>query len=237
MLQFVKEHRGKLACLPTAFLSVTLSEAGAERSDATQKSTPSSWPTCKKSSTDSLQRRDGIQRTSSQLLALCYTRTTISWIRFVMKRIAKHAGGSTDTSRDHAYTDWVALDRFVAALAEEFSSSAMETGSVPGATVRSREGHWAAGPGLGFRSVNTGHITVGPPHLIATKLLDILTNQQQIMQEVTATAKRMLEAIEALLPAAQQVRVDWVTLVHWHCSWRRWSTIPRATHRVPCYFS
>ena len=27
MLQFVKEHRGKLECLPTAFLSVTLSEA------------------------------------------------------------------------------------------------------------------------------------------------------------------------------------------------------------------
>jgi menaquinone-dependent protoporphyrinogen IX oxidase len=35
MLQFVKEHRGELECLPTAFLSVTLSEAGAERSDAT----------------------------------------------------------------------------------------------------------------------------------------------------------------------------------------------------------
>ena len=35
MLQFVKKHRGELECLPTAFLSVTLSEAGAERSDAT----------------------------------------------------------------------------------------------------------------------------------------------------------------------------------------------------------
>ena len=35
MLQFAKEHRGELEYLPTAFLSVTLSEAGAERSDAT----------------------------------------------------------------------------------------------------------------------------------------------------------------------------------------------------------
>ena len=26
---------------------------------------------------------------------------------------AKRAGGSTDTSRDHVYTDWAALDRFV----------------------------------------------------------------------------------------------------------------------------
>jgi hypothetical protein len=53
--------------------------------------------------------------------------------------------------------------------------------------------------------VNTGRITVGPPYLIAKKLLDILANQQQIMKEVTTTAERMLEAAEALLQAAQQV--------------------------------
>jgi menaquinone-dependent protoporphyrinogen oxidase len=34
-------------------------------------------------------------------------------IRFVMKRISKSEGGSTDTSRDHEYTDWAALDRFI----------------------------------------------------------------------------------------------------------------------------
>ena len=37
ILQFVKEHRGELGCLPTAFLSVPLSEAGAEGSDATSE--------------------------------------------------------------------------------------------------------------------------------------------------------------------------------------------------------
>ena len=35
-------------------------------------------------------------------------------IRLVMKHIAQHAGRSRDTSRDHEYTDWVALDHFVA---------------------------------------------------------------------------------------------------------------------------
>jgi menaquinone-dependent protoporphyrinogen oxidase len=30
-----------------------------------------------------------------------------------MKRIARASGGSTDTSRDHEYTDWEALDRLV----------------------------------------------------------------------------------------------------------------------------
>ena len=48
-----------------------------------------------------------------------------------MKRITKHAGGSTDTSRDHEYTDWVALDRFIAEWVEEFSASTTGTGSVP----------------------------------------------------------------------------------------------------------
>lgn len=31
----------------------------------------------------------------------------------IMKVIAKRRGGETDTSRDHEYTDWEALARFV----------------------------------------------------------------------------------------------------------------------------
>jgi menaquinone-dependent protoporphyrinogen oxidase len=34
-------------------------------------------------------------------------------IRFIMKRISEASGGSTDTSRDHIYTDWRGLDGFV----------------------------------------------------------------------------------------------------------------------------
>jgi len=33
-------------------------------------------------------------------------------LRFVMKRIAMAAGHSTDTSRDHVYTDWASVDEF-----------------------------------------------------------------------------------------------------------------------------
>lgn len=32
--------------------------------------------------------------------------------RFIMKLISKKDGGSTDTSRDHEYTDWDAVERF-----------------------------------------------------------------------------------------------------------------------------
>jgi len=37
--------------------------------------------------------------------------------RYIMKRISKHEGGSTDTSRDHEYTDWGGVAHF----AEEFA--------------------------------------------------------------------------------------------------------------------
>ncbi len=36
--------------------------------------------------------------------------------RFVLKRIQRKAGRSTDTSRDHEYTDWGAVERFAARL-------------------------------------------------------------------------------------------------------------------------
>ena len=43
--------------------------------------------------------------------ALAYTR--YGWLkRTVMKRIAAAEGGDTDTSRDHEYTDWDAVDEF-----------------------------------------------------------------------------------------------------------------------------
>ena len=34
-------------------------------------------------------------------------------IRFLMQRIARKAGAPTDTSRNHEFTDWLAVDRFV----------------------------------------------------------------------------------------------------------------------------
>ena len=122
MLQFVKAHRGELACLPTAFLSVTLSEAGAERSDATPEEHAQFVADVQKV-LDRFFAETGWhpQHVKPVAGALLYTQYNFL-IRFVLKHIAKQAGGSTDTSRDHEYTDWVALEQFVAALAEEFSS-------------------------------------------------------------------------------------------------------------------
>ena len=39
--------------------------------------------------------------------------------RIIMKMISKREGGSTDTSRDHEYTDWDAVTRFAERFAEK----------------------------------------------------------------------------------------------------------------------
>lgn len=42
-------------------------------------------------------------------------------LRFVMKRISRRAGHATDTSRDHEYTDWLAVKRFAADIARDLA--------------------------------------------------------------------------------------------------------------------
>lgn len=48
--------------------------------------------------------------------AINYTRYNLL-LRWYMKKASEKNGGSTDTSRDHEYTDWVQVDRFAAAFA------------------------------------------------------------------------------------------------------------------------
>jgi menaquinone-dependent protoporphyrinogen oxidase len=40
--------------------------------------------------------------------------------RWLMKKIAKDGGKDTDTSKNHVYTDWDAVDRFVADFLQQF---------------------------------------------------------------------------------------------------------------------
>ncbi len=123
MVHFVKDHRSELESMTTAFLSVTLSEAGAERLDATPK-----------------EHADFVQDVDRMLGkffketkwhptlakpvagALLYTRYNYL-VRLIMRSIAKRAGAATDISRDYDYTDWVGLDKFVDDLAEEIHRS------------------------------------------------------------------------------------------------------------------
>jgi len=123
MLEFVKQHRAELEAIPAAFLSVTLSEAGAERANATPEE-HARFVADVQGMLDRFFKDTGWhpQRVKPVAGALLYTKYNFL-IRFVMRRIARKAGAATDTSRDYEYTDWVALDHFVDELAREISQA------------------------------------------------------------------------------------------------------------------
>ena len=45
-------------------------------------------------------------------------------LRWIMKVVSKRRGGPTDTTRDHEFTDWEAVDRFAERLAKSFPPEA-----------------------------------------------------------------------------------------------------------------
>jgi len=111
-VDFVKRQRAELERMSAVFVSVSLSEAGVEdikRSESERRL----------SAADVQRMIDGFvketgwrpARVFPVAGALAYTRYNVL-VRFVMKRIARRAGGPTDTTRDHDLTDWAAVDRF-----------------------------------------------------------------------------------------------------------------------------
>ena len=122
MVRFVREHLAELANLPTVFLSVTMSEAGVEGPGQSQD-TRQQCLTGVRDVIDKFIQETGWHPRHVKAIAgaLPYTKYN-PFVRFVMKQIAKSEGGDTDTSRDYEYTDWIALDRYVADVTQEILS-------------------------------------------------------------------------------------------------------------------
>ena len=125
MIRFVREHRRDLENMPAAFLSITLSEAGAERSDATAAE-HAGFVNDVGMMLDRFYDETGWhpQHVKPVAGALRYSRYNFL-VKLMMRRIARQAGGSTDTSRDVEYTNWEDLKSYAAQLAAEWSQSAV----------------------------------------------------------------------------------------------------------------
>lgn len=107
VVRWVRAHAYALSCTPSAFVSVCLgvlqNDPKVDRNLAgitDRFAAQTGWaPTC-------------VKRVAGALL---YTR--YGWLkRMAMRQIVKKAGGSTDTSRDHEYTDWAELREFARAF-------------------------------------------------------------------------------------------------------------------------
>lgn len=96
MVKFVRANRDALEDMPAAFLSVTLSDAGAERTDATPAE-HAQFVADVERMIDTFFTETGwrTERVKPVAGALLYTRYNVL-LRFLMKRIARMSGGSTD---------------------------------------------------------------------------------------------------------------------------------------------
>jgi menaquinone-dependent protoporphyrinogen oxidase len=116
MIAFVRRHRAVLERLSASFISVTLSEAGAENPKRTEAQRAQAAVDVQQMIDvfvkDTGWRPDRVLPVAG---ALAYSKYNFL-VRFVMKRIARKAGAPTDTSRDYEFTDWPALDRFAGEL-------------------------------------------------------------------------------------------------------------------------
>jgi menaquinone-dependent protoporphyrinogen oxidase len=97
LARFVRRSLAELSRLPTAFFSVSLSATGSDLPGA-------------RKCADAFLHQTGWFPSMVRLTpgALMYTRYGFL-TRWLMRRIARRAGGDTDTSRDYEYTDWAKL--------------------------------------------------------------------------------------------------------------------------------
>ncbi len=104
LLRFVKDNKTWLAGLPAAFVSVSMTAAlKDDRSRAQLREIAEAF----------FRKADWTPAITQHVAgALRYTQYGY-FKRLIMRLIARHQGGDTDTSRDHEYTDWDALTRFV----------------------------------------------------------------------------------------------------------------------------
>lgn len=108
LIDYVNEHKATLEHLPTAFFSVCLRAA---QQDAASQQIVQGY-------LDSLVAKTGWQPTLATSFAGAVKYREYNFlVRQLMKRIAKEAGLSTDTSQNHIYTDWNAVTAFAKELA------------------------------------------------------------------------------------------------------------------------
>jgi menaquinone-dependent protoporphyrinogen oxidase len=101
--RFVIDFRAELERIPSAFFSVSLSAAGTDGQRAEARHAMEEF----------LKQTGWAPRQSETVAGALLYREYPFWKRWLMKMMAQRAGGDTDTSKNHEYTDWAAVQQFV----------------------------------------------------------------------------------------------------------------------------
>jgi menaquinone-dependent protoporphyrinogen oxidase len=131
LIAFAKGHHCDLERVPTALLSVSLSEATVE--DPTRPlTTRAEAAKAIKATIDRFLGETELRPAWVMPVAGALPYSAYGWVtRLVMRHISKMEGGPTDTSRDYEMTDWVSLEKFVEELAQTLAPAADGTVHAP----------------------------------------------------------------------------------------------------------
>lgn len=114
MVAFVRRWKEDLRALHASFLSLTLSQAGAELASNSLVQRETARGDALQLITDFMKETGWRpERTLPVAGALAYSKYNFI-LKWIMKRIAHKAGFDGPTSRDYEFTNWPAVDRFVA---------------------------------------------------------------------------------------------------------------------------
>lgn len=103
LARWVERYEAELAALPVALFQVSLTSAIDDETHAGEANRL----------VQQFLDATGLDPTMVGLFAGALAYTRYGWLkRAVMKRIVSSEGGDTDTSQDHEYTDWDAVDDF-----------------------------------------------------------------------------------------------------------------------------
>lgn len=118
LVDYVSAHKEKLEPLPTAFFSVCLRAA---QHDAESETIVQGY-------LETLFTETGWKPAMATSFAGAIKYRDYNFlVRQLMKRIAKQAGLSTDTSQNHVYTDWDAVTAFAKKVADLQTNRAAST--------------------------------------------------------------------------------------------------------------
>ncbi len=124
LVQWLERHRDELGDRPSALFQVSLVSAN----------TDAEHTAVARQLADELCAETGFDPDGVALFAGALAYTKYGWLtRRMLRSIAAKEGGSTDTSRDHEYTDWADVEHF----ANDF---ALLLGCKPPSTAPASEG-------------------------------------------------------------------------------------------------
>jgi menaquinone-dependent protoporphyrinogen oxidase len=116
---WIVEHRPLLEEKPSAFLQVCLTSTVRDAEHDRQA----------EEVVEHMSADTGWKPADVAYVAGALKYTEYSWLkRMLMKHIAKAQGGDTDTSKDHEYTDWAALERWSEAFFEKIGHRVQPSG-------------------------------------------------------------------------------------------------------------